>query len=68
MMHALFFDRILFLNYFPKYKNLKYIFKDTDGIFKLRGPAILKQVRNHFKCSKAKGGNFYFSLKKIKIK
>ena len=56
LFHSLFFNPWLFKNFFPKYNDKPYFFKDSDGKQKLQGPFILEQMRKHFNCESISGG------------
>lgn len=56
-MHAIFFHPWLFENRFPSHNGESFMFKDpSDNFYKLRGPNILKTIRDHFNCSTVVGG------------
>jgi hypothetical protein len=54
--HALFFEPALFEK-FPKNSNGEsFLFKDSNGNYKLRGDNILKEIRSHYNCPTIDGG------------
>ena len=65
VMHALFFHPSLFKYVFPDNQGQPFLFEDTDGYFKIRGPNILQQIRSHYNCPTVNGGNMLgkFNLK-----
>ena len=62
VLHALYFHPGLF-ELFPKNSSDEsFLFKDSNGVFKLRGDTILKEVQSHFNCSTVDGGNPNFLI------
>lgn len=60
LTHALFFAPVLFINYYPKYGGKVFFFEDEQGTPMIRGPNILKKVREHFACPSVEGGTRRF--------
>jgi hypothetical protein len=56
VLHALYFSPYLFES-FPTNKNGEtFLFKDTDGVLKIRGDKTLEQSRKHFGCDSLESG------------
>lgn len=56
VIHALYFNSFLFES-FPNNKNGEtFLFKDTDGVFKIRGDSTLEQCKKHFGCDSLESG------------
>lgn len=57
VMHAIFFHPNLFSTYFPRNSSgQSFLFNDADNFYKIRGTHVLKEIRDHFNCPSATGG------------
>lgn len=55
LAHALFFLPFHFKN-FPEINGEPFLFTDSNQVLKMRGAAVLGQIRSHFNCPTIDGG------------